>query len=327
MMLVFSSKTARTARSRDERRVQRQFGRRGLKQDLIRDRWLYAMLVIPLVQLLIFRYIPIYGVTIAFKEYNIYLGYFRSPWVGLKHFRRLFGDEYFWRVFRNTLKFGINSLVWGFPAPIILALLLNEVRLTPFKRTVQTLTYIPNFISMVVICGIVIDLLEPSTGLVNSILARLIGKRIYFIAEPTWFLPIYIVSGIWQNTGFGTIIYLAAMSGIDPDLYEAAKLDGAGRLRRALSVTIPCIMPTIAILLILRIPAITTVNFEKILLLYRPITYPVADVIPTYVYRKGLQMGDFAYGSAVGFFLSVLNLILLATANAISRRVSEYRLW
>ena len=298
-----------------------------LRADLIRDRWLYLMLLVPLVHILVFLYIPMYGITIAFKEFNAFLGYWRSPWVGLKHFIRVFEDDHFWVAFLNTLKFGISSLVFGFPAPILFALLLNELRHRIYKGTVQTFLYIPNFISMVVIAGIIIDLLDPNSGLVNGVIAAAGGQPIYFMVERPWFLPIYIGSEIWQTTGFGMIIYLAAMSGIDPQLYEAATIDGANRVRRAWHVTVPGIRPTIAILLILRIPGIVHANFEKILLLYRPITYDVADVIQTYIYRKGLLGADWTFGTASGFFLAVLNLILLLTANTVSRRVSEYRLW
>jgi len=298
-----------------------------LRQGLMRDRWLYVMLLFPLVHILVFLYIPMWGVTVAFKEFNVFMGYWQSPWVGLKHFQRVVEDQHFWIVFRNSLKFGIASLVLGFPAPIILALLLSQFRQQTYKGTVQTLLYIPNFISMVAIAGIMVDLLEPRTGLVNRLITLFGGTQIYFLVEPAWFLPIYIGSEVWQTTGFGMIIYLAAMSGIDPDLHEAATMDGAGRFRRALTVTLPGIMPTIAILLILRIPTIIHANFEKILLLYRPITYDVADVIQSYIYRKGLLGADFTYGTAAGLFLSVLSLILLAIANSVSRRVSEYRLW
>ena len=298
-----------------------------LRADLIRDRWLYLMLLVPLVHILVFLYIPMYGITIAFKEFNAFLGYWRSPWVGLKHFIRVFEDDHFWVAFLNTLKFGISSLVFGFPAPILFALLLNELRHRIYKGTVQTFLYIPNFISMVVIAGIIIDLLDPNSGLVNGLIVAAGGQPIYFMVERPWFLPIYIGSEIWQTTGFGMIIYLAAMSGIDPQLYEAATIDGANRVRRAWHVTLPGIRPTIAILLILRIPGIVHANFEKILLLYRPITYDVADVIQTYIYRKGLLGADWTFGTASGFFLAVLNLILLLTANTVSRRVSEYRLW
>ena len=298
-----------------------------LRADLVRDRWLYLMLLVPLVHILVFLYIPMYGITIAFKEFNAFLGYWRSPWVGLKHFIRVFEDDHFWVAFLNTLKFGISSLVLGFPAPILFALLLNELRHRIYKGTVQTFLYIPNFISMVVIAGIIIDLLDPNSGLVNGLIVAAGGQPIYFMVERPWFLPIYIGSEIWQTTGFGMIIYLAAMSGIDPQLYEAATIDGANRARRAWHVTLPGIRPTIAILLILRIPGIVHANFEKILLLYRPITYDVADVIQTYIYRKGLLGADWTFGTASGFFLAVLNLILLLTANTVSRRVSEYRLW
>ena len=197
------------------------------------------MLLVPLVHILVFLYIPMYGITIAFKEFNAFLGYWRSPWVGLKHFIRVFEDDHFWVAFLNTLKFGISSLVFGFPAPILFALLLNELRHRIYKGTVQTFLYIPNFISMVVIAGIIIDLLDPNSGLVNGLIAALGGQPIYFMVERPWFLPIYIGSEIWQTTGFGMIIYLAAMSGIDPQLYEAATIDGANRARRAWHVTLP----------------------------------------------------------------------------------------
>lgn len=292
-----------------------------------RDRWLFFMLLFPIVHVFIFSYIPMYGVLIVFKDYNAFVGFFASPWVGFTNFDQVLNDSYFWQVFFNTVRIGSLSFIFGFPAPIILALLLNEVKSEKFKRTVQSLTYLPHFISIIVICGIIVAMLSPSTGLINLLVKSIFGESIYFMTEPSWFIPIFVISNIWVATGFGAIIYLAALSGIDPVLYESAVIDGASRWQKAIYITLPGIMPTVMILLILGMPALISVNFEKVLLLYHPLTYEVADVIPTYIYRKGLLGGQFSYGATVGFFLSVLALIIIMITNYISKKTSDYSLW
>jgi putative aldouronate transport system permease protein len=249
-----------------------------------------------------------------------------SPWVGFKYFIEFFNSYYFWRLLRNTFLLSFYSLICGFPAPIFLALLLNEARSIAFRRTVQSLTYIPHFISLVVICGLIIEFTQLA-GVINDIVAFFGGTRVNLLAEPAYFRSLYIISGIWQEVGWGTIIYLAALSATDPRLYEAARIDGANRLQRLWHITLPSILPTIVILWILRMGTLLTVGYEKIILLYNPNIYETADVITTFVYRKGLLDFSWSYATAVGLFNSVINLILLLSANAISRRVNETSLW
>ena len=275
---------------------------------------------------IIFHYAPMYGAIIAFKEFNPALGIMGSPWVGFKHFKSFFEGVYFWRLVRNTLLISVYSLIWGFPAPIILALLLNEVKNKYFKRTVQTVSYLPHFISLVVVCGIIKDFTS-TDGVINDIIEFLGGERTNFLMIPEWFRPIYVGSGIWQEVGWGSIIYLAAITNIDPQLYEAATIDGASRWKQTWHITLPGIVPTIVILLILRLGGLMSVGFEKIILLYNSATMETADVISSYVYRRGLLDFDYSFSAAVGLFNSVINLILITSANRLSRKVSETSLW
>nr|WP_225229352.1 ABC transporter permease subunit [Paenibacillus gallinarum] len=297
-----------------------------IKRDLIRNRYIYLMLIPVIVYYGIFHYGPMYGLLIAFKDFGIAVGVWDSPWVGFTHFQNFFENPYFWRLLRNTLMISFYELMFAFPAPIILALLLNEIRLILFKRIIQTISYLPHFISIVVVAGMLVDFVARD-GLINNILGFLGIEPIAFLQDPGWFRSIYVSSGIWQGIGWGSIIYLAAMSSIDPTLYDAARIDGAGRWKQTLHITIPGIMPTIVILLILNIGSILAVGSEKIILLYNPLTYETADVISTYVYRKGILGADFGYSAAVGLFNSVISFILLVVANTISKRVSEHRLW
>lgn len=297
-----------------------------IKRDLVRNRYIYLMLVPVLIYYAIFHYGPMYGLLIAFKDYGIADGVWQSPWVGFTHFQNFFENPYFWRLLRNTLMISFYELLFAFPAPIILALLLNEIRLIFFKRVVQTISYLPHFISIVVVAGMLVDFVARD-GLINNILGFFGYEPIAFLQEPGWFRSIYVSSGIWQGIGWGSIIYLAAMSSIDPTLYDAARIDGAGRWKQTLHITIPGIMPTIVILFILNIGSMLAVGSEKIILLYNPLTYETADVISTYVYRKGILGADFGYSAAVGLFNSVISFILLTLANTISKRVSEHRLW
>ncbi|MFD2117704.1 ABC transporter permease [Paenibacillus yanchengensis] len=285
------------------------------------------MMLIPvIVYYIVFMYFPMYGLQIAFKDFSAGTGMLGSPWVGFKHFESFFNSYYFWRLLRNTLLLSLYELLFVFPASILLALLLNEVRSSKFKRTVQTITYMPHFISIVVIAGMLVDFLSRD-GLINDVVAWFGLERTAFLGEQSWFRTIYISSNIWQGVGWGSIIYLSAMSSIDPSLYEAARVDGAGRLRQAFNVTLPGIMPTIVILLILQIGNFMTVGTEKILLLYNSTTYETADVIGTFLYRKGILEADYSYSAAVGLFNSVINFTLLVLANAITRKTSENNLW
>jgi putative aldouronate transport system permease protein len=275
---------------------------------------------------LIFHYGPMYGALIAFKDFIPSRGIWGSPWVGFDNFSDFFNGLFFWRLIRNTLAINVLDVVLGFPAPIILALLLNEVTSDAFKRTVQTITYMPHFISIVVVVGLVIDFLARD-GLINQVLATFGVQPTAFLQEPRWYWFIYVASGIWQSIGWGSIIYLAAIAGINPSLYEAAKVDGAGRFRQIWNITIPGILPTIMLLLILRIGAMMNLGYEKTILLYNPLVLETADVISTFVFRKGILETDYGFSAAVGLFNSVINFALLIIANRLSRRFTQSGLW
>ena len=298
-----------------------------IKKAVYRDRWLYIFMLIPLAFYLVFRYGPMYGVIIAFKDFRIGLGIQGSAWVGLRHFQRLFRSLDFFNILRNTLLLNVYSLVFGFPIPIILAILLSEVRNPVYKRINQSILYLPYFISLVVLAGIFIQMLSPSTGIVNFILRSLGFSPIFFMANNFWWPIIFIISGIWQGAGWGTIIYLAAISGIDPELYEAARIDGANKLAQVWHITLPCIKSTISIMLILRMGSMMDVGFEHIYNMQNPAVYNVSDVISTYVYRVGILGSQYSYTTAIGLFQSVISLILVASTNKIARSIGETSLW
>lgn len=297
-----------------------------LGKDLKRNKFVYLMLLPVVLYYLIFHYGPMYGVQIAFKDYNITEGIWNSRWIGFDHFIEFFKGFHFWRLIRNTFLINFYELLFAFPAPIILALLLNELRRMWFKRLVQTVSYLPHFISVVVVVGMIVDFTSLN-GLINQFLGLFGIEPIGFLQKSEWFRTIYVGSGIWQGIGWGSIIYLAAMSNINPELYEAAKIDGASRFKQALHVTIPGIAPIIIILFILQMGSMMSVGFEKIILMYNPLTYETADVISTYVYRKGILEASFSFSAAVGLFNAVINLTLLVLANRISAKVSETSLW
>ncbi|MDR1531737.1 MAG: ABC transporter permease subunit [Clostridiales bacterium] len=292
-----------------------------LRRRLARQWPLYAMLLLPIIYYVIFCYWPMYGLNIAFKKNII-----KNEWVGLYNFIKFLSDPYFYKLLRNTLLLNVYSLAFSFPAPIALALMFNELKNLRFKRVIQSITYLPHFISTVVVCGMVVNFLS-NDGFVNQVLASLGFERIQFLMQPGFFRPIYIISGIWQNVGWSSIIYLAAISGVDEELYEAATIDGAGRLRKVLSITLPCIAPTVSIMLIMAIGGIMSVGAEKVLLLYNGATYETADVISTFVYRRGMQGADYSYASAVGMFQSVVGLLFLYAANRFSAKISGSSLW
>jgi len=300
--------------------------RRTWRYALRRDWQLYSLAILPLAFFAIFRYLPMLGNVIAFRRYQPGGSLFGETWVGLRYFELFWNDPTFWRVFTNTLIIGGLTLLFCFPAPIILALLLNEVRTRWMKRTVQTISYMPHFLSIVVVAGIVLDMVAVD-GVVNQALRAVGHDAIAFIQEPGWFRTIYVSSEMWQTVGWGTILYLAALTTIDQDLYEAARVDGANRWRQTWHVTLPGIRPTMVTLLILNIGTFMAVGFEKILLLYNPLTYPTADVISTYLYRVGVQGGSFSYAAAIGLFEAVIGLTLVLSANAISRRTVGTSLW
>lgn len=293
----------------------------------VRKEWkLYSFLLIPVIYFIIFKYVPMLGNVIAFRKYRGGTNLFGTEWVGLSYFSMFMKDPSFWRAFRNDLYLSVLYLVIRFPLTLIFALLLNELVRIRTKKFVQTVSYLPHFISMVIVAGMTKELLSMS-GPINTLLANLGFEKIAFISLPQWFPTIYVTSGIWQGLGWGTILYLAAMTSINTDLYEAAKVDGANRLRLAWHVTIPGILPTIMTLLILDIGGILGANFEKILLLYNPLTYESADVISTYVYRMGITGGNFSYATAVGLFEGVIGLILVTSANYISKKTTNSGLW
>lgn len=301
---------------------------RQYRRKMIVHNWQLYLFVLPLlVYIIIFAYVPMYGVQIAFKDFNPIDGIWGSEWVGFKHFKRFFDSYYFWDLIRNTVGISLYSLIAGFPIPIILALSLNEAKDNWFKRTVQTVTYAPHFISVVVMAGIIITFLTPSTGIVNYFIKALGFEPIEFLTDPKWFKSVYVWSGIWQNAGWGTIIYLAALSGVDPQLHEAAIMDGATRLQRIWYINIPAITPTIIILLILNMGSFLSVGFEKILLLQNPLNMESSDVISTFVYRVGLVEGQYSFGTAVDLFNAVINATLLIIVNQIARKKSEASLW
>ncbi|MBE1445331.1 putative aldouronate transport system permease protein [Paenibacillus sp. OAS669] len=297
-----------------------------IRKDFKKNRYLYLLSLAGILYYIIFKYVPMYGAIIAFKNYLPSKGIWGSPWVGFKHFEDFFGSHYFWRVLRNTLLINLYELFFAFPAPIILALMLNEVRRAFFKRMVQTITYLPHFVSMVVICGMLVDFSQKA-GLLSTILTWFGAERQNLLLNPDLFRTIFVGSGIWQGIGWGSIIYLAALTSIDTQLYDAATVDGAGRWKQMIHVTIPGIMPTIVILLILQIGGMMNVGFEKIILLYNSQTYETADVISSFVYRRGILEANYSYSTAVGLFNSAINFLLLIIANRISRKVNETSLW
>lgn len=282
----------------------------------------YLILLPVLVFLILFHYKPMYGVIIAFKQFKPHLGIWDSPWVGLKNFERFINDIYFTRLIRNTLTINFLNLLFCFPLPILLSLLLNEIKNMKFKRVVQTITYMPHFLATVVICGMITSFCS-TNGFVNNIVEFFGGTRENLLQNSKYFYPVYIVSDIWKNIGWDSIIFLAALAGIDQEQYEAARVDGAGRIKQMWYITLPGLIPTVSMLLILRMGSILSLGYEKILLLYTPATYEVADVISTYVYRKGLLDADFSYSTAVSLFNSVINIIFLLTSNKISKKLGQ----
>jgi putative aldouronate transport system permease protein len=298
-----------------------------LGQDIKRNKWLLVMSFPGLVMIILFKYLPMGGIIMAFQNYSLFLGFSGSKWIGFSNFIRFFTDPYFFRIVGNTFLLGLFDILWSFPAPILLALMLNETTAKRFKKITQTITYLPYFISVVIIVGIMRSIFGNESGVINTAVAALGGNVIAFFNEPEWFRSLYIGSGIWQNVGYSSILYLAAITGIDPQLYEAAKIDGASRMSCIVRITLPCMIPTIAVLFTLRIGSVLSVGFEKILLMYSPATYSVADVISTYVYRMGMLNQDYGYAAAVGLFNSVVAVMFLLFGNWISRRLFEESLW
>lgn len=284
------------------------------------------MIALPIAYFILFKYVPMAGISIAFQDYKIYKGFLGSKWVGLKHFEKYLTDPDFWVLVRNTLHLSFLSIVICFPLPIIFALFVNELESKRFKALVQNVSYVPHFISVVVVVS-VLTLFVSKTGPVNDLIAALGGERKSFMMDKNWFRPLYIITDLWKDTGWNAIIYLAALAGVDMQIYESARIDGANRFQQLLHITIPGIMNTIVVMFILRMGSVLSIAFEKVLLMQNPVTYETSDVISTYVYRRGLSGMQFSYAAAVDLFSSVINLILLVLTNSFSRRFSETSLW
>ena len=297
-----------------------------LKKDIKRNYGAYLMILPAIIFYITFCYKPMYGIIIAFKDFSPGKGILGSPWVGFKHFELFFSSYYFGRLIKNTLTISITSIIFGYPAPIIFALLLNEIRTMKFKRVVQTITYVPHFISLVIVCSMV-KMFTAEDGIITSLMSLFGFEAVTMLTRSEYFVPLYVISGIWKEVGWGAIIYLSALSAIDPELYEAATIDGANRWEQTLHVTLPGIIPTIIITLILRMGGLMSVGYEKIILLYNEGIYDTADVISTFVYRKGLEQFQWSYSAAVGLFNSVINFGIVFAVNKISRKVSDISLW
>ncbi|WP_084662663.1 ABC transporter permease [Paenibacillus fonticola] len=292
-----------------------------------RDKWLYILLLPGLLYFLIFKYVPMWGVLLAFKNYQPFIGFWQSEWVGVEHFKVFFQNPDFFMLLRNTLVLSLYNLIFFFPAPIILALLLNEIRRAFFKRTIQTLIYVPHFISMVIVASLTYVFLTTEGGLVNELLNAFAGKKIDFLASPDWFRPLIILQTIWKECGWGTIIFLAALAGVDVEQYEAAIVDGASRWRQLWHITLPSIRSTIVILLILRMGTILDNGFEQIYLMMNALNRSVAEVFDTYVYLLGITQGAFSYSTAVGLFKSVIGVILVLGSNWLAKKFGEAGLY
>lgn len=292
-----------------------------------RDR-IYLLLLVPLLlYYALFKYAPMFGIMVSFQDYNLFKGVWASDWVGLKHYKMFISNPDAWSIIRNTLVLGLYKLIFLYPTPILLSILFHEMRWKKYKRFVQTVSYIPFFLSSVVISSVLIMLLSPSTGWINQVITSLELEPIYFLQKAEWFRAIYIGSDIWQLAGFSTIIYLAALAAIDPQLYEAAKMDGAGRWKQTVHVTLPGIVPAIVITFILQIGGILELSFDKAFLLGNSATFETSDIISTYAYRIGILGGSFSYASAIDLSMAVISLIFVYSANKVSRKVGETSLW
>ena len=302
--------------------------RQRLIRDIKRYKFIYLLGFLCLTYYIIFCYLPMGGIVIAFKDFRAARGIFGSKWADpwYKYFDQFFNGYYFWRLLRNTLLINLQDLIFGFPAPIILALLLNELRNQKFKRVVQTVSYLPHFISQVVVCGIILDFFS-SSGVVNQVIQMLGGQKILFMQDASWFQPIFVGSGIWQGIGYGSIIYLSALGGVDASLYDAATIDGCSRFGRVLHVTIPGILPTIVIMLILKSGSLMSVGHEKVFAMQTDLNLNVSEVISTYVYKQGIIEQRYDYSTAVNVFNSVINLLMLITVNLLSKKLTETSLW
>lgn len=299
--------------------------------DAVKKYKMYYLLLLPgLLYLIIFHYIPMFGIIFSFKEYQPFMGVegiFTSEWVGLKHFQKFFNSYYFWDILGNTLAISLLKFIFGFPAPIIFALLLNEVRNKKFMKTVQTISYLPHFLSWVVVSGLLVTLLSTDNGLINIIREAMGKESIMFLGDPKYFRQVLVISDIWKGIGWGSIVYLAAISGVDQEMYEAAYIDGANRWRRIWHITLPSISHIVVIMLIFSVGGLLNAGFEQIFLLYSPAVYSVADIIDTFVYREGLQSNNYSYATAVGLFKSLVSMFLLLLTNFIAKRLDQEGIW
>jgi len=293
-----------------------------------RDIPLYLLILPAFLLILVFNYFPMYGVIIAFKDYSPWLGIIKSDWIGFEHFKFFLNDRYFWQVMVNTLRINIFALIFGFPAPIILALLLNEVAVLKFKKFVQTVSYLPYFISWVITAALVYAVLDPNSGILNVFMDKVLGiAPVYFMAQSRYFVAIVIIAGIWKGIGMSSIYYLASLSSIDTELYEAAKIDGAGRIKQTWHITLPGLKTIATVLLVLNLGSMVTIGFENIFLLYNPLVYDVGDVISTYTYRLGLVQMEYSLTSAIGLTQSFVNFFLVVSANYVAKKIGGWGLW
>lgn len=297
------------------------------KKTFFIEKYLWLMVALPVLYFIIFHYVPLFGLTMAFQEYNPSIPFFEREFVGFKYFINFFNSPDFGRLMTNTVMLSVLTLLFGFPAPIIIALLLNECDFGRFKKVAQTISYMPNFISTVIIVGMLVNFLSPTNGIINEFIKMFGGTPINFLGRSEWFRPVYVLSNIWQFAGWTSIIYLSTLSAIDPEIYDAATIDGANRIQTLIKITLPQLEPIIIIMLILRMGTIMTIGFEKIILMYGPGIYETADVISTYVYRRGVLEANFSLGTAVGIFNSVINTVLLLSFNKLSRKFSETSLF
>ncbi len=290
-------------------------------------RTLYLISIPGILFFLVFKYVPLLGSVIAFQNYNLFAGFKGSPWVGLEHFERMFRHHDFLRILKNTLLLGAYDILFAFTAPIVLALLLNEVRLALYKKIVQTVIYAPHFLSWVIVSGIFVGMLSPSSGIVNVILGWFGAEPIYFLGEDSFIRTILVGSGLWRDVGWGTIIYLAALTGINPELYEASQIDGAGRWKQTLSITVPALLPVITVLFLLKIGDFMDYGFERVFVFQNPLNIQNSEILDTYIYKAGLKQLQYSYATAIGLFKSVVGLFLLAIANTLSRKATGESLY
>lgn len=299
----------------------------GTWQKMKRMKLLYFMMLLPMAMMIVFHYVPMYGIIIAFKNFSPGLGIWDSPWNNFEHFKRMFDDFLFFRALKNTVIISLIKIIIVFPAPIIFALLLNEIKNEKFKKVSQSISYLPHFMSWVILSAMVIEVFSPQRGIVNFFITLVGGDPINFMSDKSSFIPILVLTDMWKEVGWGAIIYLASIASIDPQLYEAAEMDGAGRFKKMIHITLPSIMPMVIIMFILRLGSVLNAGFDQILNLYNPLVYEVADIIDTYVFRSGLEEFQFDYATAVGLFKNVVGIALILGANAIIRRKSEHGIW